>query len=147
MIVFSDADVDKAVEDVYWGSFLNSGQNCSAGSRLFLEKNVHDEFIDKLQKRIEKTKIGNPLSETVDFGPLIDLKQFQKVEKFLSNTIVGLNGGNLLIGGKRFGDVGFFIEPTVFYNLNDSEYISQEEIFGPVLSILKPFNTIEEVIE
>ncbi|GBC01673.1 hypothetical protein RclHR1_04290009 [Rhizophagus clarus] len=144
MIVFSDADIDKAVEDVYWASFSNSGQNCCAGSRLFLEKNIHDEFIDKLRKRIEKTKIGNPLDETVDFGPLIDQTQFQNIQKIFNNKIIG---NKLLIGGKRFGDVGYFIEPTVFYDLDDFEYISQEEIFGPVLSILKPFNTIEEVIE
>ncbi len=147
MIVFSDVDIDKVVEQVYWGSFLNSGQNCCAGSRLFLEQSIHDEFIGKLQKRIEQTKIGNPLDENVDFGPLIDHIQFQRVRKILNDTIVGLNDGKLLIGGKRFGDVGFFIEPTVIYNIEDSEHISQEEIFGPLLTILKPFNTIEEVIQ
>ena len=69
------------------------------------------------------------------------------MQKILNNTITGLNDGKLLVGGKRFGDVGFYIEPTVFYNLKDSEYICQEVIFGPVLSILKPFDTIEEVIK
>ncbi|RIA85492.1 aldehyde dehydrogenase [Glomus cerebriforme] len=148
MIVFSDVNIDKAVEDVYWATFSNSGQNCCAGSRLFLEENIHDEFLNKLKKRIENTKIGNSLDETIDLGPLIDHTQFQKVQKILNNTINELKDNNkLLIGGKRFGDVGFFIEPTVFYDLDDSEYISKEEIFGPVLSVLKPFNTIEEVIK
>ncbi|CAG8623049.1 11994_t:CDS:2 [Funneliformis mosseae] len=146
MIVFSDVDVDKVVDDVYWASFLNSGQNCCAGSRLFLEKSIHKVFIDKLRKRIEQTKIGNPLNETVDFGPLIDNIQFQRVQKVLKDAISGLKDGKLLIGGNRVGDVGYFIEPTVFYNIEDSELISQEEIFGPILTILKPFDTIEEVI-
>ncbi|RIA87507.1 Aldehyde/histidinol dehydrogenase [Glomus cerebriforme] len=102
MIVFSDINIDKAVEDVYWATFANSGQNCCAGSRLFLEENIHDEFLNKLKKK--------------------ELK------------ILKSDNNKLLIGGKRFGDVGFFIEPTVFYDLDDSEYISQKEIFGPVLS-------------
>ncbi|KAF9914255.1 hypothetical protein BX616_008643 [Lobosporangium transversale] len=146
VIIFADADLDKAVEEVFGGIYSNMGQNCCAGSRLFLEEGIEKDFLAKLKARIEKVKIGNSLDEAYDFGTVVDRVQFDRVMGLIEK---GKSEGKaeLFHGGKRYGDKGYFIEPTIFRNVDDSSIISKEEIFGPVLSVMKPFKTIEEALE
>jgi aldehyde dehydrogenase (NAD+) len=143
-IVFADANLDAAVEGSHAGLFFNQGQCCCAGSRLFVESHVHDEFVDKMLKRAKKTKIGDPFDPATQQGPQVSQEQFDKVMGYIS---AGKSGGaKLRCGGGRIGKLGYFIEPTVFTGVKDDMRIAQEEIFGPVMSIL-PFRDIDEVIE
>ncbi|KAF9202498.1 hypothetical protein BGZ49_007348 [Haplosporangium sp. Z 27] len=146
LLVFADADLDQAVEDVFGAIFSNMGQNCCAGSRLFLEKGIENEFLDKLKKRVAKVKIGDSLDEAFDFGTMVDRVQFERVMKVIENAKAE-GKADLLVGGKRFGDKGYFIEPTVFHNVQEDSSLAKEEIFGPVLSVMKPFESIEEALE
>ncbi|KAI1315698.1 aldehyde dehydrogenase (NAD(P)(+)) ald5 [Mortierella claussenii] len=146
LIVFADADLDQAVEDVFGAIFSNMGQNCCAGSRLFLEDGIQDQFLQKLKARVEKVKIGDSLDEAYDFGTMVDRVQFERVMQFIEKAKKE-GGADLLAGGKRHGSKGYFIEPTVFYNVDENSTVGKEEIFGPVLSVMKPFKSIEEALE
>ncbi|KAF8937635.1 aldehyde dehydrogenase [Dissophora ornata] len=146
LIVFADADLDQAVEDVFGAIFSNMGQNCCAGSRLFLEKGIESQFLERLKARIEKVKIGDTLDEAYDFGTMVDRAQFEKVMTFIEEAKTEVEA-DLLVGGKRCGDKGYFIEPTVFYNVPETSRLATEEIFGPVLSVMKPFVSLDEVLE
>jgi len=143
-IVFADADLDAAVEGSHLGLFLNQGQCCCAGSRLFVESHVHDEFVEKMLKRAKKTKVGDPFDPTTTQGPQVSQEQFDKVMGYIASGKTG--GAKLRCGGGRVGKQGFFIEPTVFTGVKDEMKIAREEIFGPVMSII-PFRDIDEVIE
>ncbi|KAG0345573.1 aldehyde dehydrogenase (NAD(P)(+)) ald5 [Podila humilis] len=146
LIVFADADLDQAVEDVFGAIFSNMGQNCCAGSRLFLEAGIEESFLAKLKARVLQVKIGDSLDGAFDFGAMVDRVQFDRVMKFIENAKTE-GTSDLLVGGRRYGDKGCFIEPTVFYNVDDEATLAKEEIFGPVLSVMKPFKTMEEVLE
>ncbi|KAF9403968.1 hypothetical protein BGX21_006039 [Mortierella sp. AD011] len=146
LLVFADADLDQAVEDVFGAIFSNMGQNCCAGSRLFLEKGIEDSFLSKLKARVEQVKIGDSLDEAYNFGTMVDRVQFERVMKFIENA-KREGQADLLVGGKRHGDKGYFIEPTIFYNVQGTSSLAKEEIFGPVLSVMKPFSSIEEALE
>ncbi|KAG0330466.1 Aldehyde dehydrogenase [Dissophora globulifera] len=146
LIVFADADMDQAVEDVFGAIFSNMGQNCCAGSRLFLEKGIEDQFLARLQARVEKVKIGDTLNEAYDFGAMVDRVQFEKVLAFIDGAKKE-GQGKLLVGGKRFRDKGYFIEPTVFYDVPETARLATDEIFGPVLAVMKPFSSLEEVLD
>ncbi|KAG0264305.1 aldehyde dehydrogenase (NAD(P)(+)) ald5 [Mortierella polycephala] len=146
LIVFADADMDQAVEDVFGAIFSNMGQNCCAGSRLFLQNGIQDKFLERLKARVEKVKIGDTLDEAYNFGTMVDRVQFERVMAFIEKSL-GEGKSDLLVGGKRHGDKGFFVEPTIFYNVQESSVLAQEEVFGPVLSVMKPFDTMEEVLE
>ncbi len=122
-IVFADADMDKAIEGAHFALFFNQGQCCCAGSRLFVEEKAYDEFVEKSAARAKKRTVGNPFINT---GKKENAK--------------------LVAGGNRVGDKGYFIEPTVFADVKDDMTIAQEEIFGPVMSILK-FKDVSEVVE
>jgi aldehyde dehydrogenase (NAD+) len=143
-IVFADADMEQAIEGCHFGLFFNQGQICSAGSRLFVEENVYDEFVEKSVARASRRTVGDPFDPTVEQGPQIDRTQFDKVMSYIDAG--KREGADLLIGGKRVGDHGLFIEPTVFANVQDEMKIAREEIFGPVMSIIK-FRNLDEVIE
>lgn len=143
-IVFADADMEQAIEGCHFGLFFNQGQVCSAGSRLFVEEKVYDEFVEKSVARAGRRTVGNPFDPTVEQGPQIDRTQFDKVMSYIDAG--RQEGADLLIGGKRVGDHGLFIEPTVFANVQDEMKIAREEIFGPVMSIIK-FRNLDEVIE
>jgi len=147
LIVFADANLDQAVEDVYGAIFSNMGQNCCAGSRLFLEKGIEADFLKKLKSRVERVKIGNTLDPAFDFGTMVDRAQFERVLGFFERAKKEQNKSELLIGGKRFGDKGFFVEPTIYHNVDETSTLAVDEIFGPVLSVMKPFSTIEEALE
>jgi aldehyde dehydrogenase (NAD+) len=142
-IVFADADMDAAVAGAHFALFFNQGQCCCAGSRLFVEKHIHDEFVDRMVKRVKTTKLGDPFDPATMQGPQVSQEQFDKVMGYIDS---GTNhGAHLLTGGKRFGEKGYFIEPTVFANVNHDMQIAQEEIFGPVMSII-PFNDVDDMI-
>jgi len=146
LIVFADADLDQAVEDVFGAIFSNMGQNCCAGSRLFLEKGIETDFLKKLKARVEEVKIGNTLDEAYNFGTMVDRVQFERVMNFIEKAKKD-GDSELLVGGKRHGDKGYFIEPTVFHNVKETAMIATEEVFGPVLSVMKPFSSLDEVLE
>src|SRR5438876_3087230 len=115
-IIFADADLDAAVEGAYFGLFFNQGQCCCAGSRLFVEDRIHDQMVEKLVKRAKTQRVGDPFDPETTQGPQISQEQFDKVMGFISTG--KKEGAKLLVGGKRVGERGYFIEPTVFDNVN-----------------------------
>ncbi|MGN6369290.1 MAG: aldehyde dehydrogenase family protein [Phycisphaerae bacterium] len=143
-VVFADADMDAAVEGAFFGLFFNQGQCCCAGSRLFVESKVYDQFVDKIQARVKKQRVGDPFDMKTTQGPQVSQEQFDKVMGYIHSGRE--QGANLLMGGNRVGKQGYFIEPTVFTDVKDDMKICQEEIFGPVLSVIK-FKDVDEVIE
>jgi aldehyde dehydrogenase (NAD+) len=143
-IVFADADMDQAVEGPHFALFFNQGQCCCAGSRVFVEEKAYDEFIDRSVQRAKKRKVGNPLDPITEQGPQVDQDQFDKVLGYVDAG--KREGAKLLCGGERVGDRGYFVSPTVFGDVKDEMKIAQEEIFGPVMSVLK-FKDMDELID
>ncbi len=143
-IVFADADMDQAVEGSHFALFFNQGQCCCAGSRLFVEEKAYDEFVDRSAARAGKRKVGDPFDPDTEQGPQVDEAQFDKVMSYIAAG--KSDGAKLVCGGNRVGDRGYFIEPTVFADVQDSMRIAEEEIFGPVMSIIK-FKDLDEVVE
>ncbi|MDZ7342908.1 MAG: aldehyde dehydrogenase family protein [candidate division KSB1 bacterium] len=138
-IVMPDADLDLALEGVLWGAFGTAGQRCTATSRLILHEAIHDKFLAMLIKRAEKLRLGDGLEPSTEVGPLINQKQLDKVQ---SDVRLGHDeGAKLETGGERFTDGacrnGFFFRPTIFSNVDPEMRIAQEEIFGPVLAVIK----------
>ncbi|MDE5088038.1 MAG: aldehyde dehydrogenase family protein, partial [Trichodesmium sp. St16_bin2-tuft] len=143
-IVFADADMDAAIEGSHFGLFFNQGQCCCAGSRLFVEEKCYDEFVNKSVERAKCRMVGDPFTERVEQGPQVDQEQFNKVMSYIESG--QQDGAQMLCGGSRVGDRGYFIAPTVFADVQDHMKIAQEEIFGPVMSIIK-FKDIDELVE
>ncbi len=143
-VVFADADMDQAIEGAHFALFFNQGQCCCAGSRTFVEESAYDEFVERSAARAKKRLVGDPFSPRTEQGPQVDDVQFDKVMGYIDAG--KRDGARLVAGGSRSGDVGYFIEPTVFADVQDNMTIAQEEIFGPVMSIIK-FKTIDEVVE
>ena len=143
-VVFADADLDAAVEGAYFGLFFNQGQCCCAGSRLFVEENIHDAFVEKLVARAKKQRLGDPFDMATTQGPQISQEQCDRIMGYID---IGISeGANLLSGGKRVGNKGYFIQPTIFDGVKDNMRIAKEEIFGPVMNILK-FKDVDEVVQ
>ncbi len=146
-IVFSDSNMDAAVKGAVNGIFYGKGEVCSAGSRLFVEKKVEDEFTSKLVEYTRKIKLGDPLDPKTRLGAIVSEKQMQTVLSYIESG--KKEGATLLSGGKRAsvnGDRGYFIEPTVFGDVKNEMTIAQEEIFGPVLATLS-FDDLDQVVE
>ena len=143
-IVLADADLDHAVEMSHFALFFNQGQCCCAGSRCFVQEEIYDDFVRKSVQRSRKRKVSHPLDDDCEQGPQVDQEQFDKIMGLIDSG--KQEGAKLECGGNRIGDKGFFIEPTVFSDVQDDMRIAKEEIFGPVMQILK-FKTIDEVIE
>jgi aldehyde dehydrogenase (NAD+) len=143
-VVFADADLDAAVEGAYFGLFFNQGQCCCAGSRLFVEEKIHDAFVEKLVARAKKQRVGDPFDMATTQGPQISQEQCDRIMGYID---IGISeGANLLSGGKRVGNKGYFIQPTIFDGVKDNMRIAREEIFGPVMNILK-FKDVDEVVQ
>jgi acyl-CoA reductase-like NAD-dependent aldehyde dehydrogenase len=146
-IVFADADIDNAVKGAINGIFYGKGEVCNAGSRLFIESKVQDEFLDKLVARAQKMKPADPLDPKTRMGAIVSHAQMQGVLDYIET---GKNeGAKLIAGGRRVsvdGGRGFFIEPTIFSSVTNDMKIAQEEIFGPVLAALS-FDDIDQVVE
>jgi aldehyde dehydrogenase (NAD+) len=142
-VVFADADLDAAVEGAYFGLFFNQGQCCCAGSRLFVEDKVHDQFVEKVLQKARAQKVGDPFHPDTTQGPQVSQEQYDRIMRYID--IGKKEGARLLIGGNRVGNKGFFIEPTVFTEVGDQMKIAREEIFGPVMNILR-FKDLDEVV-
>ncbi len=146
-IVFADSDLDMAVKGTINGIFYGKGEVCNAGSRLFIENKVKDEFTEKLIDRAKKLKPGDPLDPKTRLGAIVSEQQMNTVLGYIEKGKA--EGAQLLAGGGRVsvnGDKGFFLEPTVFGSVKNEMTIAQEEIFGPVLATLS-FDEIDEVAE
>jgi acyl-CoA reductase-like NAD-dependent aldehyde dehydrogenase len=140
-IVFADADVDMAAKVALMGIFWNQGEMCTAGSRILVEASVHDAFMDTLVGRAKKMVPGDPLDPKTRLGAVISEEQLNRVLHYVEAGKAG--GATLAAGGSRIDDPGYFLQPTVFDNVNNAMTIAQEEIFGPVASVIT-FNSVEE---
>jgi len=143
-IVFADADLDAAIDGAYLGLFFNQGQCCCAGSRLYVEDKVHDKLAEKLVAKAKQQKLGDPFDMTTTQGPQVSQEQMDRVLGYID--VGKKEGAECLIGGKRFGKQGYYVEPTVFTGVKDEMKIAKEEIFGPVMQIL-PFKSMDDVLE
>ncbi len=145
-IVFADADMEAAVKGAMTGIFYNKGEVCAAGSRLFLEERVHDEFMGKLTERVKGLKVGDPMDKSTRMGPVVSAQQMETV---LSYIEAGKQEGARLVAGGGRAKVGtgkgYFVEPTIFDQVSNRMKIAREEIFGPVLAVI-PFKNVEEAI-
>jgi aminomuconate-semialdehyde/2-hydroxymuconate-6-semialdehyde dehydrogenase len=146
-IVFADADLDAAVDGTIRGIFGNQGEVCLAGSRLFVERSIHAEFLDRLATAANALRIGDPMDEATRMGPLVSAEHREKVESYIS-LAVG-DGGRVICGGERPGDPaladGYYLQPTIVDDVPVASRASREEIFGPVL-VCQAFDTEEEVV-
>ena len=144
--VFEDADQDNAINGITAGIFGASGQSCIAGSRLYIQKGIYNEFLDKLAKRAEKIKIGAPMDSDAEMGPLSSFKQLEIIEKNIKLTVN--QGGKIKCGGKRhsFSNKGYYFPATIIECENHNLPTAENELFGPVLSVMK-FDTEEEIIK
>ena len=142
-VIFADADLDAAAMGAYVGLFLNQGQCCCAGSRVFVEKSKHDEFLEKLQKLTESRKVGDPFAADTEQGPQVDQAQFDKIMSYIEKGKD--EGASCVTGGMRVGEKGYFVAPTIFDDVRDDMSIATDEIFGPVLSVLT-FDDKEDMI-
>ncbi|HEY6565046.1 MAG TPA: aldehyde dehydrogenase family protein, partial [Pirellulaceae bacterium] len=142
-IVFSDCDLDAAVQGAYFGLFFNQGQCCCAGSRVFVQEKIHDQFLDKLTAATRSRRLGDPFDPETEQGPQVDQAQFDKIMKYID--LGKKSGANCVAGGSRAGNQGYFVEPTVFDGVRDDMPIAKDEIFGPVMSVLT-FKDVEEVV-
>jgi acyl-CoA reductase-like NAD-dependent aldehyde dehydrogenase len=147
MIVLDDANLDLAIEGAVWGAFGTTGQRCTATSRIIVQKGVYGEFVQRLVERAKALKVGNGLDESVDMGPAINESQLKTDLKYAE--IGKAEGAKLLCGGNRLEDgpyqYGWFMEPTVFGDVAPNMQIAQQEIFGPVVSVI-PCDDLEEAV-
>jgi aldehyde dehydrogenase (NAD+) len=142
-IVFADADLDEAVEGAHMGVFVNQGQSCCAGSRVFVEEKIYQQFVEKSVARARKRRVGDPLDPTTEQGPQVDQSQFDSVMGYIESG--RSDGATLACGGEPFGNRGYYIQPTVFADVRDEMKIARQEIFGPVMSVIA-FKDVDEVI-
>jgi aldehyde dehydrogenase (NAD+) len=142
-VVFADADLDAAVAGAFHAIYFHGGQCCTAGSRLFVEKKVHKDFVERLAARAKARAIGDPLDPATEQGPQVSQEQLDKILHYVE--LGKEQGAKLVAGGARSGDRGFFVEPTIFDDVRDDMAIARDEIFGPVVSVL-PFSSVDEVI-
>ena len=142
-IIFDDADLDAAVRGSASGIFFNAGQVCSAGSRILVHKKIHDEVVDRLIDRAKHIKIGDTASKETIMGPLVSENQLNTVMEYID--VGKKEGASVAYGGDRVGDKGFYVAPTIFTGVKNEMRISQEEIFGPVASVIS-FEDEEEAV-
>jgi aminomuconate-semialdehyde/2-hydroxymuconate-6-semialdehyde dehydrogenase len=149
-VVFADADLDQAIATSIQSSFANQGEICLCGSRLFVERTIYDEFLDRFVDATKKLRIGDPQEASTEVGALVSEAHLRKVESYVA--LAKEEGGEIRTGGKRPGNLpervrdGYFLEPTVITGLDCNRRVMQEEIFGPVVT-LTPFDTPEEAID
>ncbi|WP_424992572.1 betaine-aldehyde dehydrogenase [Oceaniradius stylonematis] len=134
ILVFDDADIEDAVGGAILGNFYSSGQICSNGTRVFVQRGLHDRFVERLVERTRGAVIGDPLDEATSFGPLVSEAQLDKVLGYVD--LGRSEGAEVALGGDRIDRPGFYMEPTIFTGVTDEMTIAREEIFGPVLSVL-----------
>jgi acyl-CoA reductase-like NAD-dependent aldehyde dehydrogenase len=142
-IVCEDADVEKASSGAVKGRFINCGQSCIASKRFIVVKKVADEFIEKFVQKTEKLKVGDPLSDGTDIGPLVNASSREKIDSQVKESV--REGAEVLTGGEQVGKKGYFYKPTVLKNVNPKMSIAQEEVFGPVAPIIIAGNENESI--
>jgi acyl-CoA reductase-like NAD-dependent aldehyde dehydrogenase len=144
-MVFADADLDQAVKGTLFGIYFNSGQVCCAGSRVFVQQDIHDEFLDKFAEQADTIRLGNPMEPETQLGPLVSQRQLERVCGYVEAGKE--EGAELVLGGDRpdEGDLGkgYFLKPTVFDHVDNQMKIAREEIFGPVVAVI-PFKDMED---
>jgi betaine-aldehyde dehydrogenase len=143
-IFFADADWEAAVDGALFGVFINQGEVCSAGSRVLVEKKIYGKFVEAMTEKAKRIKLGPPLERETKMGPLVSKEQYDRVTSYLE---VGKTEAKTAIGGGRpkgFGK-GYYVEPTIFYDVDNNARISREEIFGPVASVI-PFENEADAI-
>jgi betaine-aldehyde dehydrogenase len=143
-IFFADADFEAAIDGALFGVFINQGEVCSAGSRILVEKSIYPKFLDAMSSKAKTIRLGPPLERETKMGPLVSKEQFDRVRSYQD---LGRREAKLAIGGGRAGQFakGYFVEPTIFYDVDNSARIAQEEIFGPVAAVI-PFANETEAI-
>ena len=134
LIIFDDADLENAVSGAILGNFYSSGQVCSNGTRVFVQKGIKDAFLARLSERLSHAVIGDPLDPATSFGPMVSERQMQIVEGYIAKGQA--EGARLVTGGVRVDQPGFYLQPTVFADVTDDMTIAREEIFGPVMAVL-----------
>ena len=140
-IVLPDCDIDFAAEGAVVGGFWNAGQDCTAVTRVFVHEKMHDKLVRAMVSKARKFKLGNPLDEKTDMGPLISAKQCERVERYVAGAV--RQGARIAVGGKR---KGAFFEPTILTHVRQDMQVCREEIFGPVICVLS-YKTVAEAIE
>lgn len=147
-IVYADADLEAAANGAVVGGYVNCGQDCTAATRIYVQDNVYDAFMDSFLSKVRQIRVGNPANESTDMGPLISATQRATVEGFVERAL--RNGANIVLGGKRATvaglEKGFFFEPTVIAEDRNDAEIVQNEVFGPVVVVCR-FSTEEEVLK
>ena len=142
-LILADADLEAAIRGASGGIFFNQGEVCSAGSRILVDRSIYDAFLDGLTKRADSIKVGDPLDPKTYMGPVVNDEQFERVMGYID---VGKDeGAKLVSGGERIGDSGYFVQPTIFADVNNRMRIAQEEIFGPVASVI-PIKDVDEAV-
>ncbi|KAG4141176.1 hypothetical protein ERO13_D06G059800v2 [Gossypium hirsutum] len=144
LLIFDDADIDQAADIAFRGMFYNKGEICVASSRVYVQEGIYEKLVKKLVEKAKATVVGDPFDPQVNQGPQTDKKQFEKILSYIEHG--KREGATLLTGGKHVGQKGYYIEPTIFTDVNEDMIITKEEIFGPVMSLMK-FKTMEEAIK
>jgi acyl-CoA reductase-like NAD-dependent aldehyde dehydrogenase len=142
-VVCEDADIEKASNGAIKGRFINCGQSCIASKRFIVVKNVANEFIEKFVQKAEKLKVGDPLSDDTDIGPLVNASGLNKIDSQVKESVK--EGAEVLTGGEQIGRKGYFYRPTVLKNVNPKMQIAQEEVFGPVAPIIVAGDEVEAI--
>jgi betaine-aldehyde dehydrogenase len=132
---FADSDWEAAVDGALFGAFINQGEVCSAGSRILVEKKIYGRFVEAMTEKVKHIKLGPPLDRETKMGPLISQEQYDRVRSYLQ---IGKREAKLAIGGDRARQFskGYYVEPTIFYDVDNRARIAREEIFGPVASVI-----------
>jgi len=144
VIVFEDADLERALDAVIFMIYSINGERCTSSSRLLIHENIREEFETKLISRVNNIKVGHPLDPATEIGPLINEEHYQKVTSYFD--IAKEDGACIAAGGEKLGETGYFVRPTLFTEADNSMRIAREEIFGPVLTSI-PFSSEEEALE
>ena len=134
MIIFEDADIENAVSGAMLANMYSTGQVCSNGTRVFVHKDIKEQFLERFKQRCEAIKIGDPMDEETHLGPMVSERQRDIVLSFIEEGVA--EGARLICGGKKMDGAGYYIKPTVFADVKDDMIIAREEIFGPVMSVL-----------
>ncbi|WP_436956781.1 aldehyde dehydrogenase family protein [Staphylococcus sp. AS1337] len=143
-ILLKDADLDEAIDGAFDGTMYNQGQNCSACTRIYVHRDIYDEVIEGLKTRAENVKVGPSMEHSSDMGPLISKRQQDKVIDYINKG--NEEGARLIFGGSKVNKQGYYVEPTIFADVEDDMTIAREEIFGPVMAVFV-FDEIDEVID
>jgi betaine-aldehyde dehydrogenase len=144
-IFFADADFEAAIDGALFGVFVNQGEVCSAGSRILVQKSIYKKFVEALTEKAKKVTLGAPLDRATKMGPLISKDQYDRVRSYQE---IGKKEAKLAIGGGRAEKFakGYYVEPTIFYDVDNSARISREEIFGPVAAVI-PFEDEKDAVK